>query len=148
MAFRFSLEAVLNVRRSQEQSERRKLDVIVSEQSQIRAALQELDDMSRDSYGRFQQRLGGGVTGSELQLETLREANINLARNRLLSRLAECEQRRATQTQIFFQTRRNREVLDDLRLRKFQDYRVEQARREQQELDDLFLMRHEFQDRE
>jgi flagellar export protein FliJ len=146
MAFHFSLEAVLRLRHSQERAERLKLEAIISEQAQARERLQELMENSFGLHRQFQQRLSSGTAGSELQFEAVREASVNSVCTRLRARLLELEQQRVKQIQVFFKIRRNREVLENLRLRKLDLYRIEEGRREQQELDDIFLMQHSKQD--
>lgn len=148
MAFHFSLEAVLRLRHSQERAERLKLEAIISEQAQAQSRLQEVMKKSFQIHRQFQERLGGGMAGSELQLEALREANVNLVCKRLRTLLLELDLQRVKQIQIFFRVRRSREVLESLRLRKLDLYRIEQGRREQQELDNIFLMRQGNQDEE
>jgi flagellar export protein FliJ len=141
MAFHFSLDPVLRLRHGQERAERLKLEAIISEQAQARERLREVTENSLELHRQFQQRLIGGMAGSELQLETVRETSVNSVCSGLLTRLLELEQRRVAQAHIFYKVRQSREVLDNLRLRKLNLYRIEQGRREQQELDDLFLMR-------
>jgi flagellar export protein FliJ len=141
VAFHFALEAVLRLRRSQERVERLKLEAIVSEQEQARARLRELADRSLELHRQFQTRLGDGVAGSEVQFENERETNANSVLNGLRTRLAQLDLRRVAQVQVFCEVRRNRELIESLRLAQLNAYRMEQGRREQQELDDLFLMR-------
>ena len=141
MAFRFSLEAVLRLRQGQERSERLKLEAIVSEQAQARANMEEITDRSCELHRQFLQQMRNGMVGSELQIEAERGTNVNLVCKSLSTRLLDLEQQRIKQLQIFLKVRQSREVLENLRLRKLKLYRIEQSRREQQELDDLFLMR-------
>jgi flagellar biosynthesis chaperone FliJ len=141
MAFYFALEAVLRVRRSQERVERLKLEAIVSEQDQVRARLHELTARSLELHRQFQARLTDATAGSEVQFENERETNTNLFLGGLRKRLVELDQRRLAQVQIFREVRRNRELIENLRVGQFNAYRMEQGRRSQQELDDLFLMR-------
>jgi flagellar export protein FliJ len=140
MAFQFSLEAVLHLRRGQEHVERLKLEAILSEQARTRASLEELIHNHFELRRHFQRDLGNGLAGSELQHEALREANVTSLRASLRTRLVELDQQRWAQARIFSKARQNREVLENLRLRKLNLYRIEQGRREQQQLDDLFLM--------
>ena len=144
MAFHFSLETVLRVRRGQERSARLKLEAIVSEQSAARAKLELITETGIVLKRRFQDELKNILKGSELQFEATRESNLELSRARFRSRVSELEQQRLAQLQIFLDARRNREVLESVRLQKFDLYRIESLRREQQELDDLFLMRRQF----
>jgi flagellar export protein FliJ len=141
MAFHFSLEAVLRVRRGQERVERQKLEAILSEEARTWARLEEVGHRQLELRRQFQHELGSGLAGSEVQYEALREASVASLIAALRTRLAELDQQHHAQAQIFIKARQRREVLENLRLRKLDLYRIDQARREQQELDDLFLMR-------
>ena len=144
MAFHFSLETVLRVRRGQERSARLKLEAIVSEQSAARAKMEQIAETGIVLKRRFQDQLKNVLKGSELQFEATRESSLALSRTRIRSRVLELEQQRLAQLRIFLDARRNREVLESVRLQKFDLCRIESLRREQQELDDLFLMRQQF----
>ena len=141
MAFDFSLEPVLRLKRGQERLERRKLEAIHSEQAQVLANLDEIVESHLESRRRVQRELALTMTGSELQFHAKRDEGATNFRLALRTRLAEIEQRRLTQMQVYRKIRQSRETLENLRNRKLEIYRVEQARREQQVLDDLFLMR-------
>jgi flagellar export protein FliJ len=145
MAFHFSLESVLRVRRGQERNARLKLEAIVSEQSAARAKLEQITETGIVLKRRFQDELKNILKGSELQFEATRESNLELSRTWIRSRVAELEQQRLAQVKIFLDARRSREVLESVRLQKLELYRIESLRQEQQELDDLFLMRLQFQ---
>jgi flagellar export protein FliJ len=144
MAFRFPLETILRLRRGQEQAERLKLEAIISEQRQIRARLDEMIEHSVESRRRFQQEITEGVSGSQLRFQATRQANVLLVRATLESRLSQLENNRLAQIQIFYMSRQRREILENLRLHKFEVYAQEEARREQQDLDDLFVMKTEI----
>jgi flagellar biosynthesis chaperone FliJ len=80
------------------------------------------------------------VAAAELQFELLSE-NMRQERRRMLAaRLAELEKREIVQQQAYRLARQKREILSNLRQRKWDEYRREQARREQQRLDELFLL--------
>ena len=144
MAYHFSLESVLRVRRGQERSARLKLEAIVSEQSAARAKLEQITETGLVLKRRFQDELKNILKGSELQFEVTRESNLELSRTRIRSRFVDLEQQRLAQVRICLDARRNREVLESVRLQKLERYRIESLRREQQDLDDLFLMRRQF----
>ena len=144
VAFYFSLEAVLRVRRGQERVERLKLEAILSDQARTRTRLEEVELGRFELRRKFQQELGNGIVGSELQYQAIREANMVSLCASLRARLVDLEQQRWAQLKLFAKARQHREVLENLRARKLDLYRIEQGRREQQELDDLFLMRQEI----
>jgi flagellar export protein FliJ len=144
MAFQFPLEAILRLRRGQERMERLKLEAIVSEQAQARRRLAIMTDQFFESRRRFQQRMGQETSGSELQFEYQRSGRVAAARRGLELRIAELEQARLKQLLAYSKARQYREMLESLRDRKFEIYRQLLSRREQQSLDDLFLMRQEL----
>jgi flagellar export protein FliJ len=145
MAFHFALEAVLRLRRSQERAARLKLESIVAEQQRTQVRLRETTERSFEQHRQFQRRLAGGMAGTELQFEMEREVRVKAVCQELQNKIGELEKQRIAQVQTYYATRRNLELVENLRQRKLDDYRTEQARREQQELDALFLLRHKDQ---
>lgn len=141
MAFHFSLEPVLRLRRGQEKMERLKLEAIASEKAQVTRQLEFITEQSIESRRRFQRRMAEETFGSELQFEDALSDRVAAARRALQLRVSELEQQRLKQVEAYTKARQRREILEDLRDRKFQIYRQTLDRREQQELDDLFLMR-------
>jgi flagellar export protein FliJ len=143
MPYHFPLEAVLRLRRSQERMERLKLEAILSEHARTSAFLDQVTEQFFESRRRFQTDMGGTVAGSELQFEAVRAAEVSAMRLSLRGRLVELDRHRSAQLQLYLKARQRREILENLRHRKLIVYRVEQSRHEQQELEDLFLMRSE-----
>jgi flagellar export protein FliJ len=144
MAFRFPLEAILRLRRGQERMERLKLEAIASELAGARRQLEIMTDQFFESRRRFQQQMGQGTSGSELQFENARSESVTAARRALKAHILELEQQRLKQVEAFMKARQGREILENLRSRKFEIYRQTLSRHEQQELDDLFLMRRDL----
>jgi flagellar biosynthesis chaperone FliJ len=143
MAFHFPLEAILRLRRGQERAERLKLEAIASEQALARNRLENMTQQFFASRRRFQQQLGDEKFGAELQFEDARSDRVAGARRTLEMRVAELEQVRLKQVGVYKKAHQSREVLENLRGRKLALYLQMLSRREQQELDDLFLMRKE-----
>jgi flagellar biosynthesis chaperone FliJ len=141
MAFHFPLEAILRLRRGQERAERLKLEAIASEQALARNRLENMTQQFFASRRSFQQQLGDEKFGAELQFEDERSDRIAAARRALEMRIAELEQERLKQVVAYKKAHQSREVLENLRGRKFALYVQMLSRREQQELDNLFLMR-------
>lgn len=144
MAYHFPLEAVLRFRRSQERMERLKLEAILSELARTRALLDQVTQRFFESRRRFQKELGDTLAGSELQFEAMRGKSVASMRVSLRARLVELDKGRLAQMQQYLKARQRREILENLRHRKLDVYRIEQSHREQQQLDDLFLMRSEI----
>ncbi len=141
MAFHFSLEAILRLRRGQERVERLKLETIASEQAQAKNQLENLTQQFYESRRRFQRQMGEEMFGAELQFEDARSDRVAAARLALEMRIAELERERLKQVEVYTKAHQSRELLENLRARKFDLYRQTLSRREQQDLDDLFLMR-------
>jgi flagellar protein FliJ len=141
MAFEFPLEAILRLRRGLERMERLKLEGIASEQARAKRELETITEQFFESRRRFQERIIQEIYSSELQFEDLRAERVFATQRRLNARIAELEQLRLLQIIVFTKARQNRELLENLRDRKFASYKQEMLRREQQGLDDLFVMR-------
>ena len=121
--------------------ERLKLEAIASEQARARMQLRILAEQFLESRRRFQQRMGQDTSGSELQFESLRAERVAAARRTLETHISELEKLRLKQVGAFTKARQAREILEKLRDRELETYRQTLTRREQQQLDDLFLMR-------
>jgi flagellar export protein FliJ len=144
MAFHFSLETILRLRRGQERAERLKLEAIASERARARRQLEIMTEQFFESRRRFQQLMAQGTSGSELQFESARSESVAAARRTLKARISELEQQRLMQVEVYMKARQSREILENLRDTKFEVYRQMLSRREQQELDALFLMRQDL----
>jgi flagellar FliJ protein len=141
MAFEFPLEAILRLRRGLERMERLKLEGIASEQARAKRELETITEQFYESRRRFQECILQETYNSEFQFEDLRAQRVLATQRRLNARIAELEQLRLLQIVVFTKARQHREVLENLRDRKFASYKQEILRREQQGLDDLFVMR-------
>jgi flagellar export protein FliJ len=144
MAFHFSLETILRLRRGQERAERLKLEAIASERARARRQLEIMTEQFFESRRRFQQLMVQGMSGSELKFESAGSESVAAARRTLKARISELEQQRLKQVEAYMKARQSREILENLRDTKFEVYRQTQSRREQQELDALFLMRQDL----
>jgi len=141
MGFEFSLEAILRVRRGIERMERLKLEALASEQARAKNELETITRQFLENRRKFQERISAETYGSELQFEEFRAQRVFAAHQSLKMRIAEIEQLRLAQIIVFTKARQNRQVLESLREKKLALYHQELLRREQQGLDDLFLMR-------
>jgi flagellar export protein FliJ len=144
MAFHFSLETILRLRRGQERAERLKLEAIASERARAGRQLEIMTEQFFESRRRFQQLMVQGMSGSELQFENGRAEGVAAARRALKARISELEQQWLKQVEVYKKARQSREILENLRDAKFEVYRQMLSRREQQELDALFLMRQDL----
>lgn len=140
MSFHFSLQPILKLRKSYERLERLRLLGILAMIVRVREESAALEKESADARSRLRQTLGTGLAGVEIHLEIACERLRADRRRALETRLADLAQKHAKQRLIYLNARRKREILENLRDRKWDEYRREQNRREQRELDELHLL--------
>jgi flagellar export protein FliJ len=145
MAFHFSLNGVLRLRESLEKAELQQLRAIAAAVASSRADLDSLDkNIETARRWTLDATATRGLTGAELHFEVLRESVLQTVRSSLAEKLAALERKRDEQQQRYLQARRQREILSNLYQRQLAAYRLEQSRREQQRIDELFLIRTNF----
>jgi flagellar export protein FliJ len=141
MAFRFSLETLLRFRINCERRERLVLEALASQITQVLGQIASEDQLTLAARHQVAERLGRGMTGWELAWET-EVANVRKRiRLQLLELLAQLEEKHHAQQETYRRARQKREILEKFRERKLLLYRQEQTRREQQALDEIFLLR-------
>jgi flagellar export protein FliJ len=140
MAFRFTLAGVLRLRSSLERAEKARLLVLLAEMVQIRTEVIALDEEMQRAAVSLRSKLGQGITGAELELESSLRQQREKLRLVLLRKLAGLEVRRRKQVEIYRRVRQQREILESLQARQLAQYELEQRRREQMRLDELFLL--------
>jgi flagellar export protein FliJ len=145
MAFHFSLNGVLRLRESLEKAELQQLRAIAAAVASSRADLDSLDkNIETARRWTLDATATRGLTGAELHFEVLRESVLQTVRSSLAEKLAALERKRDEQQQRYLQARRQREILSNLYQRQLAAYRLEQSRREQQRIDELFLIRSNY----
>ena len=142
MAFHFTLAVVLRYRKSLEEREELLLQELLASRGGLLRQLQQ----NRDAFSRLQEAMQHGLQQEptpavEVQFSLARLGSIQRRQESLQLQLSELEVRIAEQTERYRRQRRNREVLESLRDRQLDDYRIEQKRREQASLDELYLLR-------
>ena len=140
MTFHFSLQAVLRLRVGYEKVERLRLLAFAALAVRVRDGIASLDRVAVEARQNIRRLLSAGVTGIEMHVELACERVRADQRRSLEARLAEISKKQERQRLVFLQARQKREILENLRARKLAEYQKEQARREQQELNDLFLL--------
>jgi flagellar export protein FliJ len=144
MPFHFSLQAVLHFREGLEHQQELRLRAANQQVARVRHLIEQMDVRSQEIYSRQQAELGSGITAAELRFGLLCEAELLRHRRELEGELVRLQQLREKQREIYQQARRARQTLEALRDSQLAFYRKEAARREQRNLDDLFLMRREY----
>lgn len=141
MAFRFSLQPVLRLRQSYERREELRLATIVAYLSQLR---NELEGVLRERFAASENlaaRLQAGMISSEYQFELAGLARLWERQHHIVQQIAQAERDRALQEQSYREAQKRRKILENLRARRLAAFRQVQARREQQQLDDVFAVR-------
>lgn len=142
MPFRFSLATVLRVREITEKHEERMLQKIQMEIAQALLRVEELTAVivhERDSRERVMQM---SIPAGQLH-SLLWEAEAIIDQKKSLIRHLELlEQKREEQVAIYQAAHRAREMLTDMLKRQRDAYDQKSARRQQRQIDDLFIARH------
>lgn len=141
MAFRFALQSVLHLRQSLEHQQELRLRAVNQQVARVQHAMAQMDSRREQMRATRGQELQRGMTVAELRLELQCEDTLLRQRRELETQLARLQQLRDQQRAVLQQARQARETLEAVRDRQLSVYRQQAARREQRELDDLFLMR-------
>ena len=141
MPFRFSLSAVLRLRESLERREYLALQALHAQVAETRSDIKALEQKLVQARIQRSNRLQEGIFAAHLQLELAGETRIEHKRQTLLGKLAELQSQVKEQIGRYRHARQQRETLEALRRKRFEEYAREQAVREQQASDELFLLR-------
>ena len=137
------LQAVLRSR-SFERRQRQRLEAITRELAKAQQQ-RELAKLDRAMPWARCRRNCAGMTAVEMQFELA----CDRARVRQIAamndRLVKLEDLRRRQLEVFRKAQQQRKILENLRERQFAAYRLVQSRREQQQMDDRFLITHAAQ---
>ena len=143
MAFRYSLQSLLRLRESLERQEENRLFAVAAEVARLRAQIAHLREENANVKRRELDALetGSGVAATLQFIAICEEAAAGLCRKLHLG-LESAERRRLAQLAVYQAARQKREILEGLRDRQATVYRMGAAHREQQSLDDSFLLRY------
>jgi len=140
MAFHFSLEPVLRLRASYERLERLRLLAIAAVIIRVRSEIAALALASGEARRNAQEKLAAGLVGVDLHLELVADKARAVHRRALDERLATLERAQERQRLAYHSARQKRQILENLRLRRWEEYRRDQSRREQRLIDELHLI--------
>lgn len=140
MGFPPSLARLLSLRQSLERQEEMRLAVINGEQEKVRAALAALQQQLRQ-LGAGAMTQAGDISGAELQSAACRQMSLAETEAVLKQRLEDLARAHQAQCQRLAERRRARKILEALRDRRLAVEQVEERRRDQARLDEIFLLR-------
>jgi flagellar export protein FliJ len=141
MAFHFTLKGLLRLRQSLELAELQKLQVIAGTIARARAEIESVEKGIDERRRTFGDLLAVGLTGAEWQFELAREASVRALLSDLVKNLADLEAKRKVQQASYVRVHRQCEILLSLQDRQLAAYKLEEARRTQQRIDELFIIR-------
>jgi flagellar export protein FliJ len=144
MTFHFPLQAVLHFREGIEHQQELRLRTANQRVARARHLLEQVQQLRLQVRSEQSKELGAGTTAAELRFGLQREAELERQIRELEQQVAALEQAREQQRKIFQQAKRARETLESVRERQFHEYRKQRLRREQRNMDDLYLMRQKF----
>jgi flagellar export protein FliJ len=147
MAFQFPLEAVFHYHKSVEHQQELRLRTANQHLARARHLLEQLDLRRAKLRANQAQHLEHGLTSAELHFGVLSEHALDQSRQQIVTEVARLQSLRDQQFRIFQHARRERESFASLRARQLREYNLDAARREQRNLDDLFLLRRNYQER-
>jgi len=142
MPFHFSLHAVLRCRESFERRERQRLEAVTRELAKAQERREQAKLGRANALDQMQRELRQGLKAAEMQFELACDrAHVRriAACNDLVAKLEGLQRR---QLEIFRKAQQQCKILENLRDRQHEAYRLVQARRTQQEMDDRFLITH------
>jgi flagellar biosynthesis chaperone FliJ len=141
MGFQFSLENVYLLRKSLETQAEQRLSQATQEVVRARLALDQLDLNFTENQRDWLAAFSGENLAPALHFGLACESSFALARRAALEKLTAAHKRRQQQLQSYREARQKREILGNLRVRHLQLFDLELSRRQQQSVDELFLLR-------
>jgi flagellar export protein FliJ len=137
MRFRFELEGVLRVRRLLEEQARQRLDEAMSQLRALERSLAEAAEWSERT---------ARIRSSKKRLPAAEVQFIESVLRQTRQAITDCQRRKQLQEQradhlrsAYREARRKRETVSILRENALRQFQLEQSRRQQSELDDIFL---------
>jgi len=144
MSFHFPLQALLHFRQSVEHQHELRLRAINQQVARVRRLQEQVNAQIRQLKAGETQELNAGTTAAEIAFDLGCVAVLQQHRQTIDRELARLEGVRDQQQRVYQQARREREILENLRNQKLEEYRRGALRREQRQLDDLFLLRRSY----
>ncbi len=144
MAFHFPLETVLQYWASVEHQQELRLRAANQQVAGTRRLIERVEAALTASHHDALERLTHGTTAAEMQFGCLGQAALLEQRRALFREVSRLEQLREQQQKIFHRIRRQRETFESLRDHQRNEYEIQSRRRDQRQLDHLWLLRQAY----
>jgi len=141
MSFEFSLQGLLRVRESLEKEAEQKLAVAIGELRRLRTKLEKVREQLASTAERQSDLLARGTTGADLHLLCFERVLLERCEKALAESVSCALKRVQDQQARFLEAKQKRKILDDLRERQLALFQLTERRKDQQRLDDAFLLR-------
>jgi flagellar export protein FliJ len=141
MSFRFPLETVLRYRENLEKREYTALGRAQQQLTEAEIHLQEVEGICAAAIAKREAESARGIPSVHLQDAYQHEQALILQRDALRAKRAELQIILEQCRKAYDLARQKREVLGELRTQRLQTYMREQSKREQRQIDDIFLSR-------
>ncbi|MGO9271843.1 MAG: flagellar export protein FliJ [Terriglobia bacterium] len=141
MAFRFPLQALLKLRLGYEERERLRLAAVISRLHRLRSQYESWQKQKQMAEVKLSEQMRAGMVAVEFHFA---QASLEAEDRRLklvLAEIAKVEQLRQAQQAAYVEAQKKRKILERLRERQAEAYRLVEDRREQQRQDELFAIR-------
>jgi len=144
MPFQFSLRALHRLRQTYEKRERMRLTMLNAAFGRLQQNYQETGRQRMADLTQLEGNLQTGMAGNELKVTATSLQHSAARLNQLKNQIKELEFQVRRQTEIYLETQKKRKILDSLRERELRTFELDENRREQQRIDDLFVQRRRF----
>ena len=141
MSFQFTLAAVLKYRKNLEQREYLALGRVHQEIAQVEVQLVRCEERLAEITNLRAAETARGIASVHLQDAYLRERGLEMQRDDLQVKQRELHVKRLQCLKAYELARQKREILEELRNQQLSDFLLDQSRREQRQVDDMFLSR-------
>jgi len=141
MGFEFSLQGLLRVRKSFEKQEEHKLAFAIGELKRLNMMLETVRGQLIFTADRFGKLLVGGTTGADLHLLCFEKFMLDRREQALAESVSSALAEMQAQQARLQEAKNNRKILDNLRQKQLILFLLAEGRRDQQKLDDAFLLR-------
>jgi flagellar export protein FliJ len=142
MPFQFNLAAVLRYRENVEHAELLVLEKLQHAISALEHKIRQVEESRAIAEQTRAANLARGVQAAHLQSAYEYEIDLDGQHTLLRTQLRDARSKWQQQLHTFQAARRKRELLENLRDQRADIYNREQAKREQNVVDDIFLSRH------
>ncbi len=140
MRFHFALEAVLRVRSIREDQQRNRLLAANAECDRLRSQLDAIEQDHARRKAMVSAQMISGMWGAELQYDAECRRQAQTLRARVLVDLEQAGKRARQENEKYLSLRRDRRAMEALRDDAQRQFELEQRRREQLALDEMFLL--------